>query len=292
MNRVGTLCLVVVFMVVFAPRSRGVFDVPLPAPKPLGVSSKVAASEEKVIPHANAQTVQLDEVHKGNSKAVILMYHYIRPAPVRQYDPIGYNLSIPPALLEQHLQLYSRLGYKSARLTDMVRDKSDAKSLVLTFDDGYEDFYTTAWPLLKKYNWTATVFIITEKVGQPGYLTWEQIKLLQHRGVEIGAHTLSHADLAMSSQQRQWQEINESKKVLEHKLNIPITTFCYPAGQYATGTFELVRKAGYFAAVTTKPGKLNSSVSPYKLPRYRVEPDTPLLTLEENLRYYSADSVQ
>src|SRR5665647_414113 len=89
-----------------------------------------------------------------------------------------------------------------------------SRPIVLTFDDGYQDAYDTAFPILKKYQMTGMFYLIVNKVGTPGYLTWDEIAWMQEEGMSFGSHTLSHPDLRKLSKIDLEKELRESKKIL------------------------------------------------------------------------------
>jgi peptidoglycan/xylan/chitin deacetylase (PgdA/CDA1 family) len=144
------------------------------------------------------------------------------------------------------------------------------KSVVLTFDDGYSDFYFDAFPILKKYGFTATVFIITGKVGTAGYLNWRQIRELADNGMTIGAHTVGHVNLATESSVVAENQITKSREDLEFALKQKIKFFSYPAGGYNTSLFKYLEENNFLAAVTTENGDVTIDSQLYQLPRKRV----------------------
>jgi peptidoglycan/xylan/chitin deacetylase (PgdA/CDA1 family) len=130
-----------------------------------------------------------------------------------------------------------------------------AKPVVLTFDDGYRDFYTDVFPVLKKYNAKATVYMIAGFVGYKNNLTDAQLKELAVSGlVDIGAHTVHHVGLTHGSSPMIEQEVTEGKKILEIMTGQPVVSFAYPNGEYDDVVATVVRQAGYTTAVSTKPG--------------------------------------
>ncbi len=232
----------------------------IPNPKPL-------PAPETPEPTATPRVV------KSKVRAHILMYHYVRTltAEQAQADAVGNNLSVSPDLLEQHLQSLQELGYQSISMRDAAAGKGTHRSVVLTFDDGYEDFYTTAWPLLKKYNYSATVYIISGKNGN-GFLTHEQIKELAASGIEIGAHTTGHMNLASHTPEEQQIDLTASKRALEKLTGTPVTTLAYPAGRYTSDTMRIASDIGFTSAVTTNFGIASIYDSAFELPRLRMSP--------------------
>lgn len=197
----------------------------------------------------------------------ILAYHQI------SREPEIYSLD--PEQFEEQLQYLHSHGYTAISLAEFFAAGHSVRPLppkpvIITFDDGYEDNYRTALPLLQKYGLRATVFVIAGQVGQAGYLTWEQIAGLQAAGIEIGSHTYSHAALNELSQDRVLDELRRSKQVLEHNLATPVAFLAYPFGQYNPETAAAARQAGYTGACTGRPGLGTLADDAYQLKRVNI----------------------
>ncbi len=207
----------------------------------------------------------------------ILLYHYVEYNP-NPKDTIRTKLSVTSFWFEKQLQYLNANGYTSVTFTDLYEAIRKGKSLppkpvILTFDDGYRDFYTDAWPLLKKYHVKATEFVIAGFLDKPNYLlSWQlsQIATDSSRLVTIGAHTTHHPALPTLPPEKAFAEIFNSKKVLEEKLNMPVTVFNYPYGQFDSTVEALVKKAGFQMAVSTLFGATESWQNIFILPRVRV----------------------
>jgi peptidoglycan/xylan/chitin deacetylase (PgdA/CDA1 family) len=216
----------------------------------------------------------------------ILMYHYISSSPWKD-DKIRIGLSTPPFIFERQLKQLSDDGYTTITLNEMFdafagRISLPEKPVILTFDDGYADFYQNAFPLLKKYSMKGTVFVITSFVDKLGYLTWPQINEMDGSGIiQIGSHTIHHLALTLVKPEILKQEVEESKLILENHLGHPVMWFAYPYGIYNKKVVDAVQKAGYFGAVNTIPGKLQYEGRLFYLTRYRAgtKTDGDLLTL-------------
>lgn len=205
----------------------------------------------------------------------ILMYHYIRYLPPTSPDVIGRDLSVSPERFREQMAWLAANGYHtitSDQLYQRVKNNVPvpARSVVLTFDDGYADFYTEAWPVLKRYHFTATNYVINHKVDTPGYLKWPQIQQLAAEGATIGAHTLDHVDLAIISLPAARGQVVESRRQLEAKLGHPVVHFAYPSGRYNRDTVKLVEEAGFLTAVTTNYGMRHTAGQLFLLQRIRV----------------------
>lgn len=219
-----------------------------------------------------------------NYNIPILMYHYIRDFNDPN-DQVGTNLSVSPQKFEEQLKWLKDNGYQTVDfkyLANRSFDPTGAQDqnhmyVILTFDDGYEDTYTNALPILKKYEFTATFYIIINYVGKDGYMSWQQINELKNSGMNIGSHTLSHPDLAKATDSKMEKEISQSKKILEEKNGATISDFCYPSGKYDNRTIEALKKYGFQTATTTKSGIFDSEKNnPLEIPRYRITTQTEL----------------
>ena len=201
----------------------------------------------------------------------ILMYHHIRANP----DPnnkLEASLDVLPKNFEKQISYLAKNKYQTERLTDLFssQDKSTGPRVIITFDDGYKDVITEAYPILKRYGYTATVFPIVDYVGRDFYLTWSDLWILKTAGWEIGSHTLTHADLTKIPYTQAKEEMNQSKKILEYQMKSSIEVLSYPAGRYNSDIIGLAKEAGYRRAVTTVYGKLNYSDEDLGLKRIRI----------------------
>lgn len=207
----------------------------------------------------------------------ILMYHYIS-VPPPDADKYRLDLSVTPTNFEAQMQYLAKQGYHPVRLVDVAEFLRNGKPLplnpiVITFDDGYEDNYLNAFPILKKYKFPATFFVITQVIDdhKTGYMTWDQLEEMAIERMEIGSHSVTHPDLKDKPRAFQASEIVGSKLAIESRIGTPVKSFSYPAGKYDAVTLEVLRSAGYLAAVTTEPqGAKQSADQPFELQRIRV----------------------
>lgn len=202
----------------------------------------------------------------------ILMYHHIRDYNFEK-DTIGTNLSVSPKKFAEQLDFIQAKGYATATFSDILNNTLPAKPIILTFDDGYENFYLNAFPELQKRKMKAVVFLISNSIGQGSYMSAQEIGEINNFGVEIGSHTLTHPDLTKLDTIKTQSEIVDSKNDLEKKLGVTIDVFCYPGGHYNDQTVKIVEDSGYKFAVTTKSGITNFG-TPFELKRERVNSDT------------------
>lgn len=220
----------------------------------------------------------------------ILMYHYVRQVD-RSADPLGYTLSVTPDQFAAQLDWLAREGYVTMRMEAVAQCLSSAagcpsRAIALTFDDGYADALTAALPLLQRYGFVATFYVVNNFVGQPGYMNWDELRALRDAGMEIGAHSMTHSDLTLMNPDAAFMEIAESGQALAAQLQVPIVSFCYPAGRFNTALAEQVRAAGYSNATTTVQGVDGSA--PFTLPRIRIYGDMSQSGFEWAVRAYGS----
>jgi peptidoglycan/xylan/chitin deacetylase (PgdA/CDA1 family) len=148
--------------------------------------------------------------------------------------------------------------------------------VVLTFDDGYADFFTTAVPILQSHGFTATTFVITGRMGWGGYMTPSQIVAADGMGFTIGAHTVDHVALAAQAPARASWEIKQSKQTLEALLGHPVLDFAYPYGSFNLYDMAQAKGVAFETAVSTLPGAWHAAAQLFELSRVRIGGGLPL----------------
>jgi len=137
-------------------------------------------------------------------------------------------------------------------------------------DDGYEDFYTDAFPLLKKYNIKSTIYVVNNFIGKKNYMTESQIReILESNLVELGSHSIKHQKLTLMPIAAARKEITDSKEKLEKRFNVKIETFAYPYGTSSPELIDMVKEASYSAAVSVVKGIDQSNGNLFFLSRVR-----------------------
>ena len=205
----------------------------------------------------------------------ILMYHYVRTNPIAR-DLVGADLSVEPQSFAREMLMLSKAGMHTITFDDLYAALTQGHELpshpvILTFDDGYEDFYTAAFPVLQALQMKATSFIITGKAGWKGYMTWDQMREIDRSGlVQFESHTVNHVELNAISPSKAEQELIDSKSVLETELGKPVKYLAYPSGRFNATVANLAQAVGYEAAVTTQYGSLHSTSDLLTLSRVRL----------------------
>jgi peptidoglycan/xylan/chitin deacetylase (PgdA/CDA1 family) len=210
----------------------------------------------------------------------ILYYHYIRINP-NPRDRTGFSLSTPPAMFRSQMQYLANHGFHVISLHDAVvaiRNHSSLPSrpIVLTFDDGYADFFTTAIPILQSHGFTATTFVITGRMGWGGFMTPDQVVAADGMGFSIGAHTVDHVMLAGQAPARATWEMNQSKLTLEALLGHPVLDFAYPYGSFNQYDMAQAKSLGFETAASTMYGAVHSAGQLFELSRMRIGGGLPL----------------
>ncbi|MDD5428224.1 MAG: polysaccharide deacetylase family protein [Candidatus Omnitrophica bacterium] len=188
--------------------------------------------------------------------------------PVLMYHSIDHNdkitkLSVSPESFARQMEFLHKHHYNVIPLEKAApyiakKERPPLKTIAITFDDGFENNYTEAYPVLKKYNIPATIFVIIEKIGSPGFLNWAQIKEMSDSGIiTIGSHTKTHFWLLESKDSFLKSEVADSKDIIEGKIGKKVNVFCYPMGSFDSRSKKAVEDAGYVCAVATSPLKAN-----------------------------------
>ena len=213
----------------------------------------------------------------------IFMYHNIAQAPrgLKRWR----SLYVSPGAFARQMWLLKRLGYQGLSMSDAMpylRGERQGRIAVITLDDGYVDNLQFALPILQRYGFTATCYVVSGSIGR--YNNWDaeklgiqkplmsaaQLRACHEGGMEIGAHTRSHPHLTRCSDAQLRDEIAGSKADLEAVLGAPVTQFCYPYGDMDDRVAEAARVAGYDAATTTQRGRASAGMDVWRLPRVQV----------------------
>jgi peptidoglycan/xylan/chitin deacetylase (PgdA/CDA1 family) len=229
---------------------------PAVQPAAAGRASRVKRSRRVKWPASNGAVT---------ARLPILMYHRIAedgPADLAQYRTV-------PAAFEEQLAHLRRAGYQSVSLDDWRRACERRRPLpgrvvLITFDDGYRDFADSAWPLLQRYGFGATVFLAAGEVGSTSrwdrdlggefpLLGWKEARRLRSRGVEFGSHTVTHPSLLELSNAEIVRECARSRAILAERLGAPPTAIAYPYGDADPAIAHLAGACGYTFGVTTEP---------------------------------------
>lgn len=210
----------------------------------------------------------------------ILMYHYVSN-PLADADEYRIDLSLAPDVFEQHMEYLFYEGYTPISLYQlhdalMTGTKLPPKPVVLTFDDGYSDHYTSVFPVLRRYGYTATFFIITGMPdhSRPEYMTWEQIAEMAHAGMSMESHTRDHPSLNGRDYDFLVYQLLGAQQSIEHFTGRQPHMFCYPGGRYDDLALTVLRTMPVWRAVTTQTGSYHTTDNALEMPRLRISSDT------------------
>ena len=196
----------------------------------------------------------------------VLNYHQIN-------DVDENMLTVSTAEFETQMAWLEKNGYQTitvSELLDALEGKGSLpeRPVLITFDDGYIDNYQCAFPILKKHNMKACIFLISEYVSlYPNYLTWEQLAEMQASGIEFGSHTVDHNVLTELSPNSVNHELADSKNVLESRLKRRVDVLAYPCGYTSEYIKSRVNALGYRAAFTVNLGNVHPGDDLYALNR-------------------------
>jgi peptidoglycan/xylan/chitin deacetylase (PgdA/CDA1 family) len=217
----------------------------------------------------------------------ILMYHSIS-----DQDESGsrayFRTCTSPSVFADQMEYLHRQGYSICTLTqalDNLRSRAHlaTKSVVITFDDGYSDFYHQAFPVLGRYGFTATVFLPTAYIGNRSVqfkgrdcLTWSEVRELSNHGIVFGSHTVTHPQLRELSVADINEEVVNSKRTIEERLGCSVDSFSYPFAfpqtepEFTKMLRDSLSRAGYQNGVCTIVGRANRRSEPLFVERLPV----------------------
>ena len=230
----------------------------------------------------------------------VLMYHALTDT----VSPPAGSLHISRQLFAEQLQWLAKNKYQSISIDEMTNafagKKDLSKSCVLSFDDGYHSLYRYAMPLLKKYHFTATLFLTTGITGNndfdkaPGIglatipegdrpLNWAEILTMRDNGWSVQSHSVTHADNSKITPGELMVELTESKKIIEAKLQQEVHHYAFPFGKYNAPSLQLVKQVGYRSAFTVHAGLCSAKSAIYRLPRLEIKSDDDTATFSKKM---------
>ncbi len=236
------------------------------------------------------------------NKIPILMYHSLSSSATPGFR----QFTVSPALFSEQMAYLHRCRYTPLTVTQFVNARSKGAfalaehPVILTFDDGFADFFTDALPVLKQYNFTATLYITTAFIGGTSQwmrreketirrmLSWQQVREIAKNGIECGAHTHMHPQLDTLSAGAARYEMAHSKALLEDHLGQAVHSFAYPYGYQTARLRQLARETGFSSACAVKHAKSSITGDAFCLPRLMVRADASLDTFVALLEHGAA----
>lgn len=202
-------------------------------------------------------------IPQSYKKVRVLMYHSISEHIKKEKHN---KWRVKPEDFEKQMNWFYKNNWKSFTITEITKlDKIPEKSFIITFDDGFEDNFTNAFPILQKYNFKATIYLVPNQKANhweekntsilSNLLNNEQILQMQNSGlIEFGSHTLSHVNLSTIIDEQLINELRESKKEVENITKKDCEAFAYPYGKFDDKIVQAVKNAGYKNATVVKRG--------------------------------------
>ncbi|MCD4764019.1 MAG: polysaccharide deacetylase family protein [Desulfobacterales bacterium] len=241
------------------------------------------ANENAAFKKGEVIVIPLKEKNKGGltvdgfQVVPILSYH-------RFADNCDSPLCLPAHVFDQQMKYLKENGYRVISLGELheflnYHNSLPKRSVVISIDDGYRSVYNIAWPILKKYDFRATLFIYTDFVGvSKNAITWDQLREMKKSGFEIGAHTMSHCDLTRQNKgedteaymSRIKKELSMSKQIIDKKLNQNTVFLAFPYGRYDQSVLDMCKRLGYKIAVSVKRGSNPFFADPLALRRSQI----------------------
>ncbi len=219
----------------------------------------------------------------GVNRLPILAYHSISENLFGHSHPY-YQINTSPTVFADQMHWLRNKGYHTLDLPEalagLASGKDFSKSVVLTFDDGYRDFYTEAMDILKQCGFKATIFLATDRIRQSPaciegaqYLTWSEVRELHAEGIQFGSHTVTHPDLRSLEPSLLEYELGESKEIIEQNIGASVDSFAYPFSfpeedvNFSRYLEDLLKNLGFEYGVSTILGRARKNSNRYFLPR-------------------------
>ncbi len=194
----------------------------------------------------------------GRLSVPVLMYHEISKTGGESNKERSTNpdYCLPIQRFWEQMNYLARNQYQSLYLQELPdpHGHHNDRSVVITFDDGWLNNYTDAFPILKEHGLSATIFVVSGFVGRPGYMNWNQLKEMSNAGISIQSHTASHMPLTLLPVEKIRHELSVSKMCLEEHLGKKVEFLSLPHGMGNRAIYDLAVGIGYKAVCTSEPG--------------------------------------
>lgn len=209
---------------------------------------------------------------KSSSVVPVLMYHSF------QTEKAGSTPYVTAEIFREQIDFFVKNNYNIVepdKALDYIskKEKMPAKTVLITIDDGLYSFYENGYPVLKEYGVHATLFMPVDRIGQPGYMDWKELKEVSDSGlVTIGSHTMSHPWLPTVSvdEEKLYYELAGSKEALEKGVGKKVDYLCYPNGGFNDAVKDAAKQYGYKGAFTTNPTKKSAIDDTYAIRRLKM----------------------
>lgn len=274
-----------------------------PTPSPAATTTPSPTVTNAPLPTATPTVLPTPDGMAREARVPILMYHYLSDPP-QGADRYRRDLSVSPAIFEQHLAWLRDQGYQSITLEQLLRhlalgEPLPERPIIITFDDGYVDNYANAYPLLTRYGFGGTFFVVTElaerasagmtapdgTVYADDYMSWEQMQEMQAAGMDIQCHARVHEDLTDMDDERLIWQVLGCREMIESRLGVRQRFVAYPSGIYDQRVADFFASDDYWGGITTYQGSVQRSDAPFELQRLRIRSTTTIPELAELLAW-------
>ena len=196
--------------------------------------------------------------HRG--RTLVLIYHAVHATldAWKKQEAADRWYAVTADQFHKQMEHLSRAGYATSLLGEFLAQKTPPKSVILTFDDGHESNFVVALPILQRFGFRADFFVTVANIGRPGFMNWEQLRLLLDAGMSVQSHGLHHRDLTGIREDLLADELRTAKDRLECNLARPVKYFAIPGGFADRGVYLAARAAGYEAICNSEPGLARS----------------------------------
>jgi peptidoglycan/xylan/chitin deacetylase (PgdA/CDA1 family) len=266
---VAILILIISVFIFINKKNPSMVKVASPAPSaiPIATPSPTATPTPKPLTLA-----EMNSLYGPCVNLPTLMYHHVQ-SKENAVAKKQTGLTVDTDIFKNQMQYLSDRGYKTVTMSELIGFFDSGagipkKSVLLTFDDGYHDFYTDAYPILSNFGFSSTMFVPTGLVENPDYLTWNEISGMT-TSVLFANHTWSHKSVVTQEGVMEKEILTADTQLGDRGLNIP-KTFAYPYGPDSLSAENYLQKLGYKLAFTTKPGSILCKAKRLDLPRIRV----------------------
>lgn len=251
--------------------------------EPKKTTVEVSFTDEETKDQEFLSSLPIKTIEKGSVRVPILLYHRIGIAP----NPETQSYYVSPETFERQMHWLALNNYRIISLDSLVnylkngKNKPENKSVVITFDDGTIGQYKEAFPILKKYHYNATFFLVPTWIDKGSsdtgsdYMSWDQAKEISNYGMVIGSHNLTHKDMNNATDEEIITELQESKKILEEKLNKSIKNYAYPGGELGERSIKAVENYGYDSACSVQKDIDHNPAELFQLERMHIDNDLP-----------------
>lgn len=239
-------------------------------------------ANQKKEPVAPAETTPV--IQEDGRGVMVINYHKI--------ENKHHSLSVELNDFEKHMAWLHEYGYHSITPEQLYAFVNEGAELpdnpvLITFDDGYVDNYTNAYPIMRKYGFVGTIFVVTTFLDKfPGYLKWSQARELTDAGWNIESHTATHISMTEASDEKIKTELEKARADIQEKLGKEADFVAYPTGTYNLHIAQMVKDAGYKAAFTIKYDNVSRNSNVYALERVPIfHTDTTNKDFLERIKY-------